>query len=125
MVYHNALIGSIDGKWLGTALEDPKTIQGSQVRLLILLGNDPWLDSVKDHLIHSDSVPQVNCLLKTQDTQDLQLHRRKVVEQVIKLVITIQRLHTLIDGDDQLIGLLDCQLSFGVNNRLHTRLDEL
>lgn len=68
LINDNALIGSINSQWLSTSLEDPETVKSGQMRLLVLLGYDPWLDSVKDHLVNSDSVPQVNGLLKTQDS---------------------------------------------------------
>lgn len=88
------------------------------MRLFVLLRNDPRLDSVQDHVIDRDPVPQVDRLLHAKDTQNLQLDGRQVVEQIVKLDVLPRGLDALVDCDYELIGLLDGELSLGVDNGL-------
>ena len=94
------------------------------MRLLVLFGDDPRLDSVQDHVIHGDPVPEMDWLLYPQHTQDLQLYGSQVVEQVVQLHIFAGRLDALVDGYDQLVGLVDGQRPLGVDDGLDAGLDE-
>ena len=57
------------------------------MRLLVLLGHDPRLDSVKDHVIDDYTITQVNGSLHTEDAKYFQLDGRQIVQQVVDLLI--------------------------------------
>jgi len=63
-------------------------------------------------------------LLDAKDAQDLQLDGCQVVEEIVQLDVLSRGLDALVDGDDQLIGLLDGELSLGVHDGLNPRLNE-
>jgi hypothetical protein len=67
----------------------------------------------------------VDWLLNSQHTQNLQLNGSQIVEQVVQLDVFPGGLHALINGDNQLVRLLDGQCPLGVDDRLHSHLDEL
>jgi hypothetical protein len=116
LVNYYTLICSIDLKWLGTSLKHSHTIESGKMRLLVFLRYHPWLDTVEDHLIHNNSISQVNRFLKTKDTQDLQLHRRKIVQQVVEFVVFLSYLNSFINCNDQLIRFFDSEGSLSVHN---------
>ena len=93
--------------------------------LLIFFWHNPRLDSVKDHVVHSYSVTEMDWSLDSKDSKDFQLDRGKVVKKVVELDVLSGGLDTLINCDDKLIGLLDGELPLCINNSLNTRLDEL
>jgi len=93
--------------------------------LLIFLGNNPRFDTIEDHVINSNPISQMDRLLNTQHSQNLKLNRGKLVKKTIQFGVLSRRLDSFIYGDDQLIGLLNWELSFSINDRLNTRLNEL
>ena len=92
--------------------------------LLVLLGDDPGLDAVVDHVINHHPVSEMNGLLNAQNTKNFKLDGGQVVQQVVKFHILTGLLNALVNRDDQLVGLFDGQLSFGVDNGLDSGLDE-
>ena len=90
------------------------------MRLLVLLRDDPWLDTVLNHVVNGDSVAQMNRLLNAEHTKDLQLDAGEVVEQLVQFSVLARRLDALVDRDDQLVRLLNTEGSLRVDNRLHS-----
>lgn len=84
--------------------------------LLVFLGDNPGLHSVQYHVIHGNSVPEVDASVHTQHSQDLELDRRQLIEQVVQLLVLLLLRDSFVDGDDQLVGLVDGELSLGVEN---------
>ena len=93
--------------------------------LLVLLRDDPRLDTVLNHVIDCNAIPQVNGPLHAEHSQNVELRRSQVVEQLIKLDVLTRRLTSFVDRDDQLVGLLDGQLALRIHDGLHARLYEL
>ena len=92
--------------------------------LFVLFRYDPRFDTVQDHVIHCDSISQMDWSLYSEHTQNLKLNRGQVVKQVVKLDVFSSLLDTLINGYDELIGLLNGKLSLCIDNGLHSGLDE-
>jgi hypothetical protein len=67
----------------------------------------------------------VNGLLNSKNAKDFELDACKLVQQFVKLDIVFSRLNAFINSDDQLISLINRQLSFCVYHSLCTCLDEL
>jgi len=49
-----------------TTLEHSQTIKSSQMRLFILLADNPWLDSVHNHFIYNDPISHMDCFLEAK-----------------------------------------------------------
>lgn len=105
-------------------MEHSERIQSCEITLLILFGNKPWFDSIEYHVINSDSVPQVNCLLHPQNSKYFKLNRSESVQKHIQLLIYIL-LNTFIDSDNELVRLILRQLPLCIDYRLHARMNEL
>jgi hypothetical protein len=66
----------------------------------------------------------MNCPMNTKNSKHLQLDRGQVIKQVIKFRIFFSLLNALINRDNQLLSLFNCELSFGINYSMKTRCDE-
>ena len=76
--------------------------------LLVLLADNPRLDTVEYHVVDCHPVSEMDRLLDTEDSEDLELNRGQVVEHLVELDVLSGRLDSLVDRDDQLVRLLDC-----------------
>jgi len=64
---------AVDNEWGATILKEPERVKRSEMRLFILLGDDPGLDSIQDHIIYRHPIPQMNWLLHPKHSEDLKL----------------------------------------------------
>ena len=76
----------------------------------------PRLNSIQHHIINNDSIPEMDALLDTNYTQNLQALVGQVLEQVIELVVLFVARDAFVESNDQLICLLNCKNSLGVHN---------
>ena len=93
--------------------------------LLVFLRDNPRLHTIQYHVIHYDSVTKMDSFLHAKYTQDLELNRSELVEQVVELDVLSGRLCAFIDCDNQLVGFFQGELSLRVDDSLGTRLDRL
>ena len=71
LLHDDPFARGVDDERLSATLEDPEAVEGGQVGLLILFRDNPRLDTVEDHLVDSDSIPEVDRFLEPQDPKDL------------------------------------------------------
>ena len=93
--------------------------------LFIFFWDDPGFNAVEDHVVDGHSVSQMDWFLNTQDAKDFKLDRCEVVEHVVELEILFCVLDALVYGDDKLVCLFYCKLSFCINNGKNSWLNEL
>jgi len=57
------------------------------MRLLVFFWNNPWFDSVKNHIINCNPIPEMNGFLHTEYTKRHKLNRCKIKQKIIQLNI--------------------------------------
>jgi len=67
----------------------------------------------------------VDWSVHAQHPEDVELDGGEVVEQPVKLVVLFGLLDAFVNGDNQLVGLIDGQLPLGIHDRVQPRLNEL
>lgn len=77
---HDSLRVSINQQQRSTIVEHLKRVKAGQVRLFILLRNNPRFDTIQNHIVDNNSVSHMNRLLQSQNAEYLKRSGSQIIK---------------------------------------------